>query len=218
MAHGNARSLIYWARPGIKPATSWFLVRFVSAVPQQEFLDCFLVQESYSIFLMFNGEGRNFWGGEIYKYLGTFQICQKDKNSAYKSGEKNTLLLVAAVRPLLKTCFAFEMVSLMLSHIIHPSHLFLTKHTVSLGFPPAQIPHWMEHVACCTPHILMNLPKCKLVKTYGRTMVRDENAWLRLHLIQPGLLHLESPLGSGGGWMGGGQRCIPWSLPHSARK
>ena len=25
-----------WARPGIEPATSWFLVRFLSTVPQQE--------------------------------------------------------------------------------------------------------------------------------------------------------------------------------------
>ena len=30
-AHGNARSLIRWARSGIKPATSWFLARFISA-------------------------------------------------------------------------------------------------------------------------------------------------------------------------------------------
>ena len=29
-AHGNARSLTHWARPGIKPATSWFLVGFVN--------------------------------------------------------------------------------------------------------------------------------------------------------------------------------------------
>ena len=35
-AHGNAGSLTHWARPGIEPATSWFLVRFVSAVPQWE--------------------------------------------------------------------------------------------------------------------------------------------------------------------------------------
>ena len=35
-AHGNARSLIHWARPGIEPTTSWFLVGFVSAVPWQE--------------------------------------------------------------------------------------------------------------------------------------------------------------------------------------
>ena len=35
-AHGNARSLTHWARSGIEPATSWFLVRFISAAPHQE--------------------------------------------------------------------------------------------------------------------------------------------------------------------------------------
>jgi len=35
-AHGNARSLIHGAMPGIEPATSWFLVGFVSTVPRQE--------------------------------------------------------------------------------------------------------------------------------------------------------------------------------------
>ena len=35
-AHGNATSLTHWKRPGIEPATSWFVVRFVSAVPWQE--------------------------------------------------------------------------------------------------------------------------------------------------------------------------------------
>ena len=29
-AHGNAGSLTHWARPGIEPATSWFLVGFVN--------------------------------------------------------------------------------------------------------------------------------------------------------------------------------------------
>jgi len=29
-AHGNSGSLIHWARSGIKPATSWFLVGFVN--------------------------------------------------------------------------------------------------------------------------------------------------------------------------------------------
>ena len=29
-AHGYIRSLTHWARPGIKPATSWILVRFVT--------------------------------------------------------------------------------------------------------------------------------------------------------------------------------------------
>ena len=32
-SQNNARSLTHWARPGIEPATSWFLVRFISAVP-----------------------------------------------------------------------------------------------------------------------------------------------------------------------------------------
>ena len=35
-AHGNARSLTNWVRPGIKSVTPWFLVRFVSAVPCEE--------------------------------------------------------------------------------------------------------------------------------------------------------------------------------------
>ena len=37
-AHGNARSLTHWARPGIEPTTSWFLVRFVSAASRWELL------------------------------------------------------------------------------------------------------------------------------------------------------------------------------------
>ena len=35
-AHGNAVSLAHWVRPGIEPASSWQLVTFVSATPQQE--------------------------------------------------------------------------------------------------------------------------------------------------------------------------------------
>ena len=37
-AHGKARSLTHLARPGIEPATSSFLVRFISAVPWREHL------------------------------------------------------------------------------------------------------------------------------------------------------------------------------------
>ena len=33
---GNAGSLTHWARPGIKPVSSWILARFVSAEPQWE--------------------------------------------------------------------------------------------------------------------------------------------------------------------------------------
>jgi len=35
-AHGNAGFLTHWTRPGTEPATSWFLVSFISAVPRQE--------------------------------------------------------------------------------------------------------------------------------------------------------------------------------------
>ena len=37
-AHGNAGSLTHQARPGIEPATSWFIVRFISAAPQWKLL------------------------------------------------------------------------------------------------------------------------------------------------------------------------------------
>ena len=35
-AHSNARSLTHWARPGIEPTTSLFLIGFVSIAPQGE--------------------------------------------------------------------------------------------------------------------------------------------------------------------------------------
>ena len=47
IAHGNAGSLTHWVRPGLKPATSWFLVRFVSIVPLRELLyHIFLIHSS----------------------------------------------------------------------------------------------------------------------------------------------------------------------------
>ena len=35
-AHGNVGSITHWVRPGIKPASSWMLVRFISAEPRWE--------------------------------------------------------------------------------------------------------------------------------------------------------------------------------------
>ena len=35
-AHSNTRSLTHWVMPGIEPASSWMLVRFVSTEPQRE--------------------------------------------------------------------------------------------------------------------------------------------------------------------------------------
>ena len=34
--HGNAGSLIHWARLGVEPASSWIPVGIISAVPQLE--------------------------------------------------------------------------------------------------------------------------------------------------------------------------------------
>ena len=38
-AHGNTGSLTHWARPEIKPTSSWILVRFISAEPQWKLLN-----------------------------------------------------------------------------------------------------------------------------------------------------------------------------------
>ena len=37
-AYSNAGSLTHWARPGMEPATSWFLIRFISSAPWRELL------------------------------------------------------------------------------------------------------------------------------------------------------------------------------------
>ena len=41
-AQGNTRSLTCWVRPGIEPASSWMLVRFVSTEPRWELHDFFM--------------------------------------------------------------------------------------------------------------------------------------------------------------------------------
>ena len=41
--HSNASSLTQWVRPGIESTTSWFLLGFLSAVPQRELQDFFTV-------------------------------------------------------------------------------------------------------------------------------------------------------------------------------
>ena len=43
IAHGNARSLSHRARPGIQPASLWMVVRFITAEPQGELLNCPLI-------------------------------------------------------------------------------------------------------------------------------------------------------------------------------
>ena len=59
-AHGNARSLTYWERPGIEPASSWILVRFINTEPQWELqIDQFFIVNIYlylSYWLGISGE------------------------------------------------------------------------------------------------------------------------------------------------------------------
>ena len=45
-AHGNARSLTHWARPGTEPTTSWFLVGCVSTAPWQGLTSFSLIPSS----------------------------------------------------------------------------------------------------------------------------------------------------------------------------
>ena len=42
-AHGNTRSLTHRSRPAIQPATTWFLVGFISTAPGRELLQFFLI-------------------------------------------------------------------------------------------------------------------------------------------------------------------------------
>ena len=48
-AHGNIRSLTYWARPGIEPVSPWLLVGFITTEPRQE-LPCVSFTEQLSDF------------------------------------------------------------------------------------------------------------------------------------------------------------------------
>ena len=52
-AQGNARSLTYWVRPGIKPASSWIQVGFVTTEPPQE-LPGNNILNDYAILLSFH--------------------------------------------------------------------------------------------------------------------------------------------------------------------
>ena len=69
-AHGNIRSLTHWARPGIKPTASWFLVGFVSTAPQWELLNCrfFILNVLTLIFV------RLFYRVTVIFFLATIKI------------------------------------------------------------------------------------------------------------------------------------------------
>ena len=64
--HGNAGSLTPWARPGIEPTTSWFLIGFISTTPQGELPNkLFKCSSSFnplrSVFFFFNWSIVDLW-------------------------------------------------------------------------------------------------------------------------------------------------------------
>ena len=70
-AHGNTGFLTHWAKPGIKPATSWFLVGFVSASPLRELLVQFSQRKKLS--LGFICSVSKYWAPSTYYTL--FLAC-----------------------------------------------------------------------------------------------------------------------------------------------
>ena len=58
--HSNAGSLTHWTRPGIKPASSWILVRFIYPEPRQELpLFPFLAHFSFPSPNLFSTQWKN---------------------------------------------------------------------------------------------------------------------------------------------------------------
>ena len=52
-AQSNTRVLTHWKRPGIEPASSWILVRFITAEPQQELQKPIFMSVHYSLLTCF---------------------------------------------------------------------------------------------------------------------------------------------------------------------
>ena len=48
-AHGSTGSLTHWAKPGIKPVTSWIVFGFITAEPRQEHLKWLLIHAKYTL-------------------------------------------------------------------------------------------------------------------------------------------------------------------------
>ena len=53
IAHSNAGSLTHWARPGIEPTTTWFLVRFINHWATMDFLNVLEINPAWSWWIAF---------------------------------------------------------------------------------------------------------------------------------------------------------------------
>ena len=76
-AHSNARSLTHWARSGIEPAASWFLVRFVNHCARTgtpcPFLNCIIC---FVVFLLLSFNCTSFYISYILIPYQRYMICK----------------------------------------------------------------------------------------------------------------------------------------------
>ena len=100
-AHGTTGSLTHWARPRIEPATLWFLVRFISAVPWQELRNSVLISQKTGLCSF---EMCNRWWPTTCIYLLAFNL----PSSCVKFQSYRCLLMLLKIEfasPLLITLF-----------------------------------------------------------------------------------------------------------------
>ena len=71
MAHGNARSLTHWAKPGIEPMSSWIpmLVGFITTELWRELISVCVWSDFWSQYLQ-DFKGTQYWGNKEWLILG----------------------------------------------------------------------------------------------------------------------------------------------------
>ena len=87
-AHGKARFLTQWARPGFEPISSWILVGFISAVPQRELPKTYVFLKTLST-LQGNNQTYTEYGLAYKIYHGSFnKLSRKRKKEGRKRKKK----------------------------------------------------------------------------------------------------------------------------------
>ena len=90
-AHGNAGFLTHWVRPGIKPASSWILARFVTTEPQWElWANIFLFLSSHKSlqnFCFVIGIDTKAFYSHVYFFFQRIQKLTRTRHNVYNIGE-----------------------------------------------------------------------------------------------------------------------------------
>ena len=82
-ARGNTGSLTHWTRPGIKPASSWFLAGFISAVSQWELPISTFFEWWFPSQFHFPGLCRGFLGSSCVCQLRTWNSIHRIRGSPF---------------------------------------------------------------------------------------------------------------------------------------